>query len=64
MDNQKLLLMAENIVANFAAYPKEQQIQQTIKHIEQFWTPEMRQDLKQQLPKDSSALLQNIVEQI
>jgi hypothetical protein len=55
MEANKLLLMAENICANFSAYPEEQRTQQTITHIEQFWTPAMRKDLKSDFSTNEQA---------
>lgn len=59
--------MAENIMANFAAYPKSYQIEQTIGHIQQFWTPVMRQQLKQDYAQGDlacSELMELIIQQI
>lgn len=43
-DQAKLIRMASEIAAYFAAYPAEQAAQSIADHINRFWPPQMRAD--------------------
>lgn len=42
----RLVRMAGQIAAFFAAYPHDQAVQGVADHINAFWTPSMREDLR------------------
>jgi formate dehydrogenase subunit delta len=48
--------MANQIATAFQAYPEEQAISETAKHIKSFWDPRMRKQLAEIIAKDQGAL--------
>lgn len=46
MASTDLIRMANQIAANFAPYPEDEAIEAIATHFRNFWTPQMRADLR------------------
>ena len=56
MDTKDMLRMANQIAEAFKAYPEEQAVRETAKHIKSFWDPRMRAKLASHLAAGGAGL--------
>lgn len=52
-----LIRMANQIAANFAPYPEDEAVEAIATHFHNFWTPEMRADLRAALAEGRAEAL-------
>ena len=63
MSAPDLIRMANQIAANFHAYPHEQAVASVAEHIRGFWDPRMRAELASLLKKSDGAGLSDLARQ-
>jgi formate dehydrogenase subunit delta len=56
MENLDIIRMANQIANFFKAYPEEEAINETAKHLKQFWEPRMRKQLAEHIAKGGEGL--------
>lgn len=62
MDAHHMVHMANQIALNFGAYPREEAIDLTTKHLRDFWEPRMRRQLHSYVEGGGSGLHEFVLE--
>jgi formate dehydrogenase subunit delta len=56
MEHLDIIRMANQIASFFKAYPEEEAVKETAKHLKQFWEPRMRKLLDEHVAKGGEGL--------
>ena len=62
MDSHNLVRMVNQIALNVSAYPREEAIARTASHLQKFWDPRMRRQLRHYVNTGGSELSELAVE--
>jgi formate dehydrogenase subunit delta len=56
METKDMVRMANQIAAYFRAYPEEEAVKETAKHLKSYWEPRMRKLLDEHVAKGGAGL--------
>jgi formate dehydrogenase subunit delta len=56
MNNDELIRMANQIATFYTAYPEDEALESVADHLQRFWEPRMRAQLKEQVANGAKGL--------